>query len=366
MTELERKIKAKIPGPDTGIEVRHTICDICSPGMHCGINAYIKDGKVIKIEGIDGHPSNDGRLCTKGLSNRQYIYREDRLLTPLKRVGKRGEGKFEPITWDEAYAEIAKGLNAAKAKYGAESVAFYSGYSKWYRQMLRRLAYAFGSPNYGCESSACYTAAFMAAYPNICLEYLDTSARKCEELLEEEQVDLAIYTDPILSSKLEYMPLEEDPLVFVIPQSSPLLAGLDLSGNSLEHPVEIESRRFRDPSLRYILATPGQGLYYAENAFFKKYRVTPLDPLRVEYVDTRYSVVQSGCGIALFPHTTVIQHSHGNSQPPLYGIPKGDALYRYIIIARKKGRTLSPDAEAVWRFMVNQRLEANHHLESTP
>lgn len=82
MTELERKIKAKIPGPDTGIEVRHTICDICSPGMHCGINAYIKDGKVIKIEGIDGHPSNDGRLCTKGLSNRQYIYREDRL-TPL-------------------------------------------------------------------------------------------------------------------------------------------------------------------------------------------------------------------------------------------------------------------------------------------
>ena len=167
MTELERKIKAKIPGPDTGIEVRHTICDICSPGMHCGINAYIKDGKVIKIEGIDGHPSNDGRLCTKGLSNRQYIYRENRVLTPLKRVGKRGEGKFEPITWDEAYAEIAKGLNAAKAKYGAESVAFYSGYSKWYRQMLRRLAYAFGSPNYGCESSACYTAAFMACSSSI-------------------------------------------------------------------------------------------------------------------------------------------------------------------------------------------------------
>lgn len=182
-----------------------------------------------------------------------------------------------------------------------------------------------------------HTAAFMAAYPNICLEYLDTSARKCEELLEEEQVDLAIYTDPILSSKLEYMPLEEDPLVFVIPQSSPLLAGLDLSGNSLEHPVEIESRRFRDPSLRYILATPGQGLYYAENAFFKKYRVTPLDPLRVEYVDTRYSVVQSGCGIALFPHTTVIQHSHGNSQPPLYGIPKGDALYRLHHHCPEKG-----------------------------
>ena len=162
MTELERRIKAKIPGADTGIEVRHTMCDICSPGMHCGINAYIKDGKVIKIEGLDGHPSNDGRLCTKGMANREYVYREDRILHPLKRVGKRGEGKFEPITWEEAYGAIVEKLNACKEKYGTKSVAFYAGYSKWFRQMFRRFAYAFGSPNYGCESSSCYTAAFMA------------------------------------------------------------------------------------------------------------------------------------------------------------------------------------------------------------
>ena len=162
MTELEKKIKAKIPGEETGIEIRRTMCDICSPGMHCGINAYVKDGKVIKIEGMDGHPANDGRLCPKGLSNRQFIYRKDRILTPLRRTGKRGEGKFEPISWEEAYAEIAQRLNEAKECFGPESVAFYSGYSKWYRQMLRRFAYAFGSPNYGCESSACYTAAFMA------------------------------------------------------------------------------------------------------------------------------------------------------------------------------------------------------------
>ena len=53
MTDLERRIKAKIPGPDTGLEIRRTMCDICSPGMHCGINAYVKDGKVIKIEGME-------------------------------------------------------------------------------------------------------------------------------------------------------------------------------------------------------------------------------------------------------------------------------------------------------------------------
>lgn len=162
MTELERKIKAKIPGKDTGIIIRPAMCDICSPGMHCGVNAYIKDETLIKIEGMHGHPVNDGRLCTKGMANREYIYREDRILTPLKRVGKRGEGKFIPITWEEAYTEIGKNLNLCKEQYGAESVVFYSGYSKWYRQLLRRLAYAFGSPNYGAESSACYTAAFMA------------------------------------------------------------------------------------------------------------------------------------------------------------------------------------------------------------
>lgn len=161
-TELERKIKAKIPGKDTGIELRHTMCDICSPGMHCGINAYIKDGQVIKIEGLDGHPANDGKLCTKGLANRQYIYRKDRIRTPLRRIGERGLGKFEEISWEEAYKIISDKLNTSKRMYGAESVAFYSGYSKWYRQMFRRFAYAFGSPNYGCESSACYTAAFMA------------------------------------------------------------------------------------------------------------------------------------------------------------------------------------------------------------
>lgn len=162
MNDLEKRIKAKIPGKDTGIEIKHTMCDICSPGMHCGINAYVKDGKVIKIEGIDGHPANDGKLCTKGLANRQYIYREDRIKTPLRRTGERGEGKFEPISWEEAYKVIAENLNQSKETYGAESVAFYSGYSKWYRQLLRRFCYAFGSPNYGCESSACYTATFMA------------------------------------------------------------------------------------------------------------------------------------------------------------------------------------------------------------
>lgn len=161
MDEKQRLLKAKIPGPETGIEIKHTICDICCPSFHCGIDAYVKDGKVIKIEGTADHPTNHGLLCPKGLANRQYIYREDRIRTPLRRIGKRGEGKFEPITWEEAYAEIAQKLNAIKTESGPESVLFYSGYSKWYRPFLHRFAYSFGSPNFLTESSSCMTSTFL-------------------------------------------------------------------------------------------------------------------------------------------------------------------------------------------------------------
>lgn len=158
----ETLLKAKIPLPETGIEVKRTICDICCPGMHCGVDAYVKDGKVIKVEGTAEHPLNHGKLCTKGAANRQYIYREDRIKTPLRRVGQRGEGKFEPISWDEAFDEITAQLQRIKAEDGPDAVAFFSGYAKWYRQFLHRFAYSFGSINYGSECSTCYKTTVMA------------------------------------------------------------------------------------------------------------------------------------------------------------------------------------------------------------
>ena len=162
MTELEEKIKAKIPGADTGIEIKHSLCAICSPGHHCGVDCYVKDGTIIKVEGTPDHPYNHGKLCTKGLSLRNYIYREDRIRTPMRRVGERGEGKFEPITWDEAYAIIAEKLNAVKAEYSPHSVAFFSGYCKWYRPIFHRFANVFGSANFGTDDSTCSAAAVIA------------------------------------------------------------------------------------------------------------------------------------------------------------------------------------------------------------
>lgn len=162
MTEKEELLNAKIPGEETGIEIKRSFCDICTPGMHCGMNVYVKNGQVLKVEGTPGYPTNNGKLCVKGASNRQYLYRKNRLQTPLRRVGARGEGAFEPVSWEEAYRIIAERLNSIKAEDGPESVAWYTGYTKWFRPWLHRMAYSFGSLNYGTESSVCNTASVMS------------------------------------------------------------------------------------------------------------------------------------------------------------------------------------------------------------
>ncbi len=162
MKDIQRLLKGKIPCPETGIEVRKSICAICDPGPLCGLDLYVKDEKIIKVEGSEKHPSNAGTLCPKGAALRQYVYHEDRLKTPLKRVGPRGSGKFESITWDEALETIAARFNAIKKENGPESVAFFSGYTKFLRPYLKRLAHSFGSPNYLTESSTCHQANSMA------------------------------------------------------------------------------------------------------------------------------------------------------------------------------------------------------------
>lgn len=150
--------KGKIPGPESGIQIKKTICSICNPDSHCGIDAYVKDKKLIKVEGTASNPHSAGILCAKGAAQRQYVYNKERLLYPMKRVGKRGSGEFERISWEEAYETIADKLNRYKACDSAESVCFFSGFAKWYRVGLARLAAAFGTPNYATESSTCFRA----------------------------------------------------------------------------------------------------------------------------------------------------------------------------------------------------------------
>jgi anaerobic selenocysteine-containing dehydrogenase len=189
--ELEHRndglIQGKVPCAETGIEVRKTICSICNPLSHCGIDAYVKDGVVVKVEGSKENPHSGGTLCSKGNANRQYIYHKDRIRTPLIRKGPSTgapgyptSGDYVPISWEEALDLIASRLLKIKEESGPESVVFYAGYPKWMRPFLKRLAHSFGSPNYCTESSTCFRAAFMAAALNYgAMGPADVARSKC-------------------------------------------------------------------------------------------------------------------------------------------------------------------------------------------
>ena len=137
-----------------------TACGICGPC--CQADAYVKDGKIISVEGSRNVKGQTGSLCAKGMAAKQFVYNKDRVLYPMKRTGKKGEGTFARITWDEAYDLIAENLLKVRDTYGARSTVFYAGYPKWYRPALLRLANAYGSPNYCTESSTCFQAADLA------------------------------------------------------------------------------------------------------------------------------------------------------------------------------------------------------------
>ena len=93
-----------------------TVCFNCESG--CGLLAYVdrKTLEIKKFEGNPAHPGSRGRNCAKGSATINQVYDPERILYPLKRVGKRGEGKWKRITWDEALADIAARMRESRKK----------------------------------------------------------------------------------------------------------------------------------------------------------------------------------------------------------------------------------------------------------
>jgi len=148
------------------VHVVRTTTWSAGPGCHggCGVLAHIKDGKLVKLEGDPDHPWNQGRLCARALAMTQYVEHPKRLRRPLKRVGKRGEGRWEEISWDEAFDLVEKKMKAIREDYGPESVIFSMGTGRDIGPWICMLAYAFGSPNvmFALSGNACYTPRFAA------------------------------------------------------------------------------------------------------------------------------------------------------------------------------------------------------------
>ena len=95
-------------------------CPYC--GVGCGVEAGVKNGRIVAIRGDRSHPANFGKLCPKPAGLPEAVHHPDRLTHPLRR--KRGGG-FERVSWDEALAEVAEKLGGAIREHGPASAAFY-------------------------------------------------------------------------------------------------------------------------------------------------------------------------------------------------------------------------------------------------
>lgn len=134
------------------------MCSFCMFG--CPIKAKVVDGRIEAIEGVADMPIMEGKICAKGMSAIDRLYRPDRLRTPLKRVGKRGEGKFKRISWDEAIEEIASRMKKYRDEGHPEAIDFLWGcpmqtpsidFFDYFRQVV-------GSPNFShFHGDSCYS-----------------------------------------------------------------------------------------------------------------------------------------------------------------------------------------------------------------
>ena len=107
----------------------------------------VEDGKVTRVRPDPDGPLNNGHACTKGITIIEQMYHPDRLLRPRKRIGERGSGQWEDISWDEALDTIARELTRLSEESGPECIATITGTGRHMVPYLWRFTNALGSPN---------------------------------------------------------------------------------------------------------------------------------------------------------------------------------------------------------------------------
>ncbi len=104
--------------------VTYNCCQGWGCHEHCMLETHTVDGKIVRTQKsfLPGKIGVGNQICQKGAMAWKAVYSDKRLLHPLKRVGERGEGKFEQISWDQAFAEITAKINETAEKYGKKSI----------------------------------------------------------------------------------------------------------------------------------------------------------------------------------------------------------------------------------------------------
>ncbi len=133
-----------VPVPEKG-EVTHvtSACTLCPGG--CGISVRKVEDRVVKIEGLKGHPINDGGLCTLGLAGAQLLYGPQRVQAPLKKV----DGRFVEVSWKEALDEISTRLKDLRQGGQSHRVACIADSDRGtVPELLLRFLTVYGSPQF--------------------------------------------------------------------------------------------------------------------------------------------------------------------------------------------------------------------------
>ncbi len=155
MSEIEKKKYPKsVTLTDDGGRVVQTNCFECH--SKCGVLVYVDNqDRVYKVTGNPADPQNKGTVCSKAQAAKNILYHPERVNYPLKRVGEKGEGKWERISWDEALETISSKLLAYKEQYGPESVVFGQGTGRGTNQWCQRLGKSFGMNHWCCPAHVC-------------------------------------------------------------------------------------------------------------------------------------------------------------------------------------------------------------------
>ena len=107
-----------------------TVCAHDCPDM-CSLIAHVEDGKVVRIQGDPDHPYTAGFACGKVNRDTDNVNSPERILTPLRRIGRKGLGRFQPITWDAALDEIAAKWKAIIEQDGPLALLGYASLEEW-------------------------------------------------------------------------------------------------------------------------------------------------------------------------------------------------------------------------------------------
>ena len=155
-------------------------CAWSAPGCHpvgCGLKLHIVNNKLVGVEGDEEHPHNKGRLCVRCLTLPEYLNHPQRITTPLKRAGERGEKQWTEISWDEALDTVADKAKELQAKYGMDTVVVIQGTGRQAAIFSPPLAFGvfrtsttlMGISGYSCYGPRCAIAEFVfgTGYPEL-------------------------------------------------------------------------------------------------------------------------------------------------------------------------------------------------------